>query len=197
MNVIQYKQMHIYMCRGWNKLYLGGYGVIRYVMTLVKKRRFSDAREAASTLNVLLCFFDDQGLEQEIKKCSQFFAYLLEPSSLYLQGRPCTHFASDVTLHESWIYALDHEETQRLSKLYQKLGEVNKTLGQTLQQWMNYLERMHLERMDIQQETVRLSPEVRRRYDNTKGLADGVEVEIELHPWLLGPDLIVSGMIKR
>lgn len=200
MKATQHKHIHNRipgMWKVWRKLYFCGYRMMRFMMTLLQKRRFSDAREAASKLNVLLCFFDGQGLEQEIKRCAQSFAYLLEPSSLYLQDKPCTHFSSDEMLYESWIYALDHEGTHHLLELYQKLREVNKKPEQVLQQWMKYLARMELERMDIQQETVKISPEVRKRYDNTIGLADGDEVGIELHPWRLGPDLIASGMVKR
>ena len=200
MKATQCKRLHKgfpHMRRAWQKPYFYGYRIMKYMVTLVKKRRFLDAHEASSMLNVLLDFFDRQHLEQEIKRYAQSFAYLLEPSSLYLQGQPGTYFTSDEILHEGWIYALDHEETQHLLELYQNLRELNNRPEQALQQWMEYLTRMKLERMDSQRKTVKMSFEVRKRYDNTIGLADGDEVEIELHPWRFGSNLIASGMVRR
>lgn len=174
----------------WNR-------VKQFFWALFQKRSFSDAYAAASTLNILLYYFDKSQLEREINVYAQSFAYLLEPSSLYLEGKPYAYFVSVDTLHESWLYALDHEETHQLLELYQRLREVNKKPERALRQWIEYLSSAGLTRMDVQQETVRISSKVRKRYDNTLGLADGIEVEIELHPWCLGSNLLVSGMLKH
>ncbi len=180
------ERYHYFWCR-----------IKRYLLVLFQKKSFSEAHSAASTLNILLCFFDELSLECEIKKFAQSFAYLLEPSSLYLEGKPCKYFSSDNTLYESWLYALDNEETRQLLELYQKLRGLIKKPERALHQWMKYLTNMGLEQIDAQQETVKISPEVRKRYDNTIGLADGIDMEIELHPWCLGSNLLVSGMLKR
>lgn len=181
-----------------DKLYFFWLRLKRYFLTFIQKRSFSDAHNAANTLNVLLYyFFDESKLEHEIKVFTQTFAYLLEPSSLYLEGKPYAYFVSDDTLHESWLYALDHEKTHQLLAFYQKLRVVNKNPERFLHQWLKYLSSVGLERMDVQQETVQISPKVRKRYDNTLGLVDGIDMEIELHPWCLGSNLLVSGMLKR
>ena len=185
------------LSRVWWKLRFTAYRMGRFFVTLIRKRRFSDAIEAADKLVATLHFFDRQRLELEVQRRAQSFAYLLEPTFLYLQGRPNSYFTSDEELYESWLYALDYEETHHLLELYQKLGEVSKQPKHVLRLWMKYLTDIGAERLDTEEETVRMSPEVRRRYDNTIGLSDGDKAEIQFHPWRFGSTLLSSGMLKR
>lgn len=145
-------------------------------------------------LNHLLRDFRTQELEYELKRYHKTFAYLLEPSTLFLLGRPTPYFSTLELLNKGWEYCLNNDTTCLLRfyrKIHQAAGE------RALHLWMTYLRNQGFCRMHEEMDTIEISSSSRKYYDNTLGLEDSITLPIESHPWTYKEDLIFGGMLKR
>lgn len=145
-------------------------------------------------LELLLRNSDAQMLEVELNRYHKSFAYLLEPTTLFLQEMPTAYFSTAESLNKAWVYCLD-DDTPCLQKFYYKLCQYAKQ--DSLRLWIAFLRKQGFCRVLEDKDTVEISQTSRKYFDNTLGIKDGTILPIENHPWTYAGDLVVGGMVKR
>jgi len=143
----------------------------------------------------LLACFDMQKLDYEIRRHHNVFAYLLEPSTLFLLGTPTVYFSNEESINNAWEYCLDDESTSCLQQLYR---EIRTATGENaLNIWMEYLRQRGFQRIQEDVDIVEITPDAPKYYDNTLGLENGVTLAIEAHPWTYNGAVVFGGILKR
>lgn len=137
---------------------------------------------------------DAQNLEAELNRYHKSFGYLLEPTTLFLQGIPTAYFSTGESLDKAWRYCLD-DDTPCLQQFYNKLHQTAPNAA--LRFWIDYLRNHGFCRVLENEDTVEISSTSRKYFDNTLGIEDGTILPIESHPWTYTGDLIAGGMVKR
>ena len=151
---------------------------------------------AGLQLKCLICEYDQKQLTSELGNEKESFGYLLEPTYLYLAGKPDACFPDAQALHEAWLYALGRDSTPALAQLCSDILQTGSS-GAALAIWMAYLQTEHFCREQNDMEKVKVSFAVRKWYDNVHGLADGEEAVIERHPWSHCGEQVAAGMLRR
>lgn len=151
-------------------------------------------KHAERFIKRLLRRFNAQELEHELRRHHRSFAYLLEPSTLFLLGTPTAYFSTVESLNRAWEYCLDND-TPCLQQFY---NEVQHAAGNdALHLWLTYLRNRGFCRVHEEMDTIEIFSSSRKYYDNTLGLEDGTTLPIENHPWTYKDELIFGGILKR
>lgn len=145
-------------------------------------------------LGRILRNFDARILEAELSRFNRSFAYLLEPTTLFLQGVPTAYFSTAESLDKAWAYCLN-DDTACLQHLYTKLHQYAK--GDALRLWIVFLRKHGFSRVLEGEDIVEVSQASRKYFDNTLGIKDGTILPIESHPWTYAGNLVVGGIVKR